>query len=455
MKGGLARRAGWVLLAAVVAAGCGDSTPAEGSDDTVAVDAAPADTGGADVAEDALAADTASVGTTDTSGPVCPEPTGARPAARAEHAGVYDPADGRIVLFGGSFGVPVNCSANVAHTYEDDTWVYDLGCDQWHQVEDPNTPVGRVRHAAVLDTLRHRMLIVGGRERAGSSGTYTRHGEVSAFDLATETWSELATNAGPAPRYNLAAVYDPTGDRMIIMGGNTSTSAATYKDSNDVWALDLATDTWSEVTTAGSKPARRFWHAGLWDDTRQRLVIFGGSNAQQVFSPSATYFSDAWVLDFTQSPPAWSRLDQGTRGPEGRFWSGMAHDVAGDRYLVFAGHDDKRLGNRNDLWALDPSSGAWTLLGAGDTYNKDPIATCDFPPDFTNVDAAFPERRHAGVVVSDGQHAWVTGGKTDCGNIDDVFELDLATAAWTERVTATVGEVCLRKGGLNCNDLCF
>ena len=133
----------------------------------------------------------------------------------------------------------------------------------------------------------------------------------------------------------------------------------------------------------------------------------------------------------------------------------MVQDVPRDRYIIFGGHDDKDLGNRNDLWAFHPASWAWEELDEADTWNKPANEVCDFPPDFTNVDYDAPERRNAAVFVAGPDAAWLTGGKTDCGAVDDLVRLDLETATWEDRTTATVGVTCLRKGGLNCNDLCF
>ena len=50
--------------------------------------------------------------------------------------------------------------------------------------------------------------------------------------------------------------------------------------------------------------------------------------------------------------------------------------------------------------------------------------------------------------------AWLVGGKTDCGVVDDVQALDLSTMAWEAVQSATAGESCLRAGGLSCDALC-
>jgi hypothetical protein len=97
----------------------------------------------------------------------------------------------------------------------------------------------------------------------------------------------------------------------------------------------------------------------------------------------------------------------------------------------------------------------WSTLRVGDAYNNPPTGFCAFPPDFATIDAGSPERRHAHVFVGGPDVAVTTGGKTDCGNVDDVYAFDFATETWSELLPATVGEACLRKGGVTCNDMCF
>ena len=385
----------------------------------------------------------------------CPEATGERPRARAEHAGVVDPVRRQLVTFGGSFGVPQNCSSIVSHTYESDTWIFDLGCSQWRSVSG-TAPAGRTRHGAVHDSRGDRMLIYGGRSRAGASGPYTLYGDVHAFDLKTETWSELATTGAPPPRFNAATAYDSVNHRLLVFGGNTSSSGLVYTETNEVWALDLGSLAWTRLVATGDAPSPRFWVNGAFDAVRNWFVIYGGSNGNQAFSDTAVYEDDLWVLDLSQSPPDWYLLGKSSPDqPEGRFWAGVAVDAERDRYLVFGGHDDKNLGNRNDLWALNVNGETWEVIRTGDTYNSPPTGFCQFPADFANIDDASPERRHAHVFAAGAGLAVTTGGKTDCGNVDDIFALELATDTWQELLTATVGEACIRKGGTTCNDMCF
>ncbi len=461
----MASRAAWVglVVLALGTAACGDDAAEAGPGDAIG-DVDPGEDGGGDVGEqpDADKGDQDAVGGEDgedgggDSGPApeCPAPDGERPSRVSEHAGVYDAARDRVVVFGGSFAVPENCGFPTP-TFETETWIYDVACDHWRVVDQAGGPQGRARHAAAYDSQRGRMIVFGGRWRAGASGNYTLLGDTWAFDLATETWSELPTTSGPAARVNHAMVYDPQGDRVLVFGGNTSASGLAITAKMDVWALELATGTWTEIATA-SGPAPRLWHTAVWDPARHRMVVYGGGD-ETAFNNTAKYFDDLWALEVSGTQGTWTRLDTGSATrPAGRFWAGLVYDADGDRYVLFGGHDDGNLGNRNDLHAFDPEAGGWATLRVADTWNKPATGFCAFPPDFTNVDMDSPERRNAHVFVGgEAGRAFAMGGKTDCGVTDDLMALELETATWTELTTATVGVSCLRRGGLSCNDLCL
>lgn len=381
----------------------------------------------------------------------CPPPNGLRPSRRSEHAGVFDPAGNLLVVHGGSTAIPVDCGIPTP-TFEAETWIYDVACDRWHTAADLG-PGGRDRHAAAYDSNERRMIVFGGRHRVEKTGPYTLFDDTWAYEIATETWEEIATSSGPPARVNPSMAYDPEGHQIVLFGGNSSTSGAAYVPLDDVWLLDLEAGEWHEVTAPGG-PSPRLFGAAAWDEKRKRLVVYGGSDSSAF--TVADYFEDLWALDLSGETPVWELLDPGTPGtaPDGRYWSGLVRDAAGDRYLAFGGHDDGQLGNRNDLWAFDPEAGAWIPIREGDTFSKPAEGICDFPPDFTNVDDESPERRNAYVFAGGPDGAFVMGGKTDCGAIDDVYHLDFETDTWTQVVVASFGESCLRKGGLNCVGLC-
>ena len=113
------------------------------------------------------------------------------------------------------------------------------------------------------------------------------------------------------------------------------------------------------------------------------------------------------------------------------------------------------MGNLNDLWQLDVATGAWTELRTGDTHNGD-ARVCELPADFTTQDLDAPERRELSAWVQSTTHGYVVGGKTDCGNANDIWRVDLAAPDWEPVGQATTsGESCARSGNAACAEYCF
>ncbi len=446
-----------IVAMAMTAAACGsDASTSTGggqdaatSQDGTALDAAGDDTAAGD---DASTSDAGADASADAA-PTCPAATGERPSRRSEQVGAFDPKTNKLVMFGGSFGVPQNCGFPTA-TFEDETWIYDVACDSW-TLSKAAGPKGRVRATAAWVESLGKIVVFGGRWRNGSSGNYTLLKDLWAYDSATDSWSEISDGAGMSARFNHTMVSADELGKLLVFGGNTSPSGLVYTATNDVWSYSFSDGVWEKVTVAGQAPPKRFFSGGLWDGERKRFVIFGGAD-ETLFADTAKYKDDLWAVDFSGATPTWKRLDlKASTKPDARFWGEIVLNKPVGHYVLFGGHDDAALGNRNDLWAFDAKADDWGTLIYGDTFNKPANGFCSFPPDFTKMEDNTPERRNGGLVTGGGGGLWIAGGKTDCGVIDDLWRYDFAKGTWEQRTPATVGEACVRKGGLSCNDYCF
>jgi hypothetical protein len=361
------------------------------------------------------------------------------PSARGEVTGAIDEGRGLIVVYGGNTSAPEMCMPRT--TITDETWVFHLDCNNWEQVTGPG-PGPRSRVASTVDTTRGRMLVFGGRNQTGF-GMYENYADVWAFDFATQTWSEVTTTGtGPSPRSTAAIAYDEARDRLIVMGGNSSTSGLTLTGTNDAFALDLATGAWSSLPTG---PSARLYHGG---------TIVGGSFYVYGGTPDfdGPFLADLWALDLATD--TWSDVT-GSGAPDSRFGAELFGDRAGGRLIMAFGHDITDLGNRNDVHAFDVAAGTWSVVRAGDTLNGTPSGPCMFPADFTIPEDGTPERRYAFVRAEGASEGYVLFGKTDCGNINDVLRLSYATGEYEVLRPATTGEACNRTGRLDCTTLCF
>jgi hypothetical protein len=84
-------------------------------------------------------------------------------------------------------------------------------------------------------------------------------------------------------REGAAGVYDPVGGRLLAFGGWDGTQVR-----NDFWALSLSGPlAWQSIATP-EVPAIRSGSGAVYDPDRDRLVLFGGNNAQAL--------NDTWVF---------------------------------------------------------------------------------------------------------------------------------------------------------------
>jgi N-acetylneuraminic acid mutarotase len=370
-----------------------------------------------------------------------------QPTPRGDAVGAIDPTTGMFYVFGGDTGPTVRCVPSPVFSAE--TWRYDPRCDRWDLLSTPVAPSPRSRAAWALDTRRRRLLVFGGRYREGSSGAYTLLQDVWAFDLATERWEELTPKGErPAARANASAIYDPERDALVLFGGNTSTSGLSFTPRNDVWALDLGNVTWRRIATTGTAPSTRLFHAAA--RVGRAMWVYGGGGANAFMGP---FYSDLWRFDLDTN--AWSRvmLTGATDSLGGRINAALV--PSGEGAVLIAGHDDGALGNRNDVLTV-ASSGEVAVAQEGDTLNRPGAGFCDFPADFATTDEDAPERRSAFVYAVDPMRNRVLlfGGKTDCGSAGDVWSLDLADHRWRPLRMTNDGLSCQRSGRQNCRSLC-
>ena len=260
-----------------------------------------------------------------------------------------------------------------------DTWAFDLATDTWRQLAPAASPPARFGHEAVW-VEGHGVVVF-----AGQAGT-TFFGDLWAFDPATETWSALsAGGAAPVPRYGSCAALGPDG-RLWISHGFT-------QDGNrfaDTRAYDFETGTWADETPTGEVPVVRCLHGCWWTDDGD-LALYAGQTT------GITSLEDRWLL----ADGTWTLVD-GRLPPARNLYARTRVDGA---TLAFGGQalDGSYLG---DLWLLaDASADASPLEPAGDGPQ--------------------PEGRAGAELILDAERgrALLFGGRTSDGALGDTWSL--------------------------------
>jgi hypothetical protein len=170
---------------------------------------------------------------------------------------------------------------------------------------------------------------------------------------------------------------------------------------DDLWRLDLATEAWERVQPAEDGPTARFGHVAAWVP-RVGLVIWSGQS-------DTGFFDDLWAFDPTAG--AWRRLPDGGAVPDARYGSCGAIGPDGRLWIS---HGFTAAGRFDDTRAYDFATGAWTNeTPAGDGPVKRCLHDCLWTNDCRLL---------------------VYAGQTDgVPALGDLWALDPADGTWSEQ----------------------
>jgi len=217
------------------------------------------------------------------------------------------------------------------------------------------------------------------------------------------SWVQLVPAGGPPEaRYGQSAAMDSASHRMIMFGGNSSTTAL-----NDTWILTNADGqhgqpVWIPVATATAPPPASYSN-GMYDPASNRMILYGGASGTDVWvltnanglgsgapnwiqlNPTATidnlpdvltdyeklvydpvrnvmiaYDSTAgvWTLSHANGlggTPVWTLLNVPANGPSGRAAFTAVYDPGSNRMIVFGGGGGGT--DFNDTWVLANANG--------------------------------------------------------------------------------------------------
>lgn len=153
------------------------------------------------------------------------------------HAAGWDSANERMLVFGGTYD---RTRGNDA-VWELDLSDPDLGMAEWREVDVAAGPAprGRALHAGGYNDAQKRFVIYGGAERViYGDGEVVAAPETWALDFNTSppVWMDLGAAAGDRVAASMA--YDPLHNAMILWGGRGKVRADRQTISSDVLALE-------------------------------------------------------------------------------------------------------------------------------------------------------------------------------------------------------------------------
>jgi len=213
-------------------------------------------------------------------------------------------------------------------------WIFDVAGGAWSQISGA-VPGGGIGCAATWMPGLKKAIVFG-----GLSATTGYSAETWSYDPAAKAFTKLAPAKSPPQRADSIAVYDPgEGGRMLMFSG-TQDEITSAKHLSDLWAFDGTT--WAELTPSGGPPTGRRVAAGGFDPVKRRWVVFGGT-------VETMDFGDLWLLDVAAL--TWTQLP-GTGAPKARGFASAGYDPGTDSYFVVGGLQQPKSVTLTDGWKL-------------------------------------------------------------------------------------------------------
>jgi N-acetylneuraminic acid mutarotase len=327
--------------------------------------------------------------------PTTTEATELNPSPRGYASMAYDSESDKMILFGGEL-------PGEDLKINDETWAYDVASNTWTEMKPTSGPPPRCAVDLVYDSESDRIILFGGASGA-TRETASVLNDTWAYDYNTNTWTEMAKGPGDLLGYRMA--YDSESDRSILFGGMSYPGFNLYRRT---WVYDFNTDTWTEMQPSISPPARNY-HAMAYDVQADRVILFSGSDFQD------KGIVDTWAYDFNTN--TWQELERGEgEYPSGRFYHTLAYNTVADRTILFGGFARDQLeGIAHETWLYDYSSNNWTQLK--------PVEN----PGWRTMHAMAYSSAADRIVLFGGQNVMVRYIYTD-----DTWVFDLNTTTWTD-----------------------
>ncbi len=260
------------------------------------------------------------------------------PPARRQHAGAFDSARARTVIFGGR-----DASGAI-----DDTWEYNGTANTWAQgcggSGCSTKPTARLGAAMAFDSQNGVSVLFGGLAGATAmNDTWTYNGT---------TWTNACTGAcltnSPPARYYHNVAYDSARHVLVMHGGQSSVGYY-----SDTWEWNGSSWT-KRCDTGACGVGDRDFFGMTYDSRSKRTVMFGGYDYSV-----PTALADTWEWNGT----TWSNPYPSVSTPAARSNHALAYDAARKRVVMFGSNTD------NETWTYYTRGGTCSTAADCDTGN--------------------------------------------------------------------------------------
>jgi hypothetical protein len=208
-------------------------------------------------------------------------------------------------------------------TYHNDTWRF-LGT-QWLNTVVYGAPPPRMGHDMVWASNWNCMVMFGGYNGStlGDSWSLTT-------SFPGVQWNQMLVPNTIPPRQSHAMAFDPRRDRLVVFGG----ADANGQFLGDTWEMAPAAFGWQWIQrTPAQSPPRRWQHKMDYDPARGVVVMTGGYGNPQCGQYCASHLNDVWEYD----GDTWTQRVPSTSLPAVREGAGFAYDSQRQRFVMQGG----------------------------------------------------------------------------------------------------------------------
>jgi hypothetical protein len=240
---------------------------------------------------------------------------------------------------------PITSEANEAML------AYDFSPNRWdilglngnfhsEQLPEGGHPVGMLQYDPRLNVLISYCC------HSGSQG-YERPQHTWIFDPAGLTGRDVQTLSMPGLTSEASAVFD-TADNVYIL----------FDREAGTWIYRPGSNAWTRMRPNGKSPATAGYFAAMsYDSKTNKVYLFGGGMG------NGAYSNDLYAYDFPSN--TWTRLTPQGPLPSGRECAGFAFDSLNNVFLMVSGRNAS--GVLTDTWIYDPAANTWSELKSAGT----------------------------------------------------------------------------------------
>jgi N-acetylneuraminic acid mutarotase len=238
-----------------------------------------------------------------------------------------------------------------------ETWSYDVSTNTWENLNPPGPirpPEGLNGARLAYDAESGVVILHGGL----SLHSFSLSNETWAYDYASNTWTNMKPKRPPAGRNFHGLTYDAAADRVLSIGG-LNNRGGNWSITNDVFAYDYNQNAWTQLDS-GNAPARDYVSAHYVPSTG-RVILFGGATYDVDLDPGLNDpipNDDTWEFDYFSN--TWTLLEP-RKSPSPRIWHAT---TATDRGLVLFGGGETRDTPTDETWLFNAKNHQWKKEGA-------------------------------------------------------------------------------------------